>query len=124
MKRAWRKTILGEPASKANSRKIANVGRGKFKVTRVIKSEKALGYAADFAKQCGTLRKTLEGRLRVTATLYYRSERPDLDESLILDLLQGRVYANDRQVRERHVFHAIDHENPRAEILVEEIDGD
>lgn len=119
--RSWRKTILGEPASKANSRKIVITGRGRNARHRVIKSTKALGYAADFVKQCGSLRQLLEGRLRVTMKIWYANERSDLDESLILDLLQGRVYTNDRQVRERHCFHAIDRANPRVEIVVEEI---
>jgi Holliday junction resolvase RusA-like endonuclease len=122
MGRRWTQTIFGEPASKANSRKIATIGRGRFAKTRIIKSEKALGYAEDFLMQCRSARPPLRGRLRFTATIYYRTERPDLDESLLLDLLQGRVYENDRQVRERHVFHAIDKANPRAEILVEEVE--
>ena len=86
-----------------------------------IKSDKALGYVADVARQVVLVTPLLAGRLRLTATLYYASERPDLDESALLDALQGRVFANDRQVRERHVFHAIDRHNPRAEITIEEI---
>jgi hypothetical protein len=74
----------------------------------------------------------LEGPVRVTLRIFYASERPDLDESVMLDVLQDRyrqgrarelvqkgVYRNDRQVREKHVFHAIDRTNPRAEIEVE-----
>ena len=34
-------------------------------------------------------------------------------------LVQAGVYRNDRQVREKHVFHAIDPKNPRAEVVVE-----
>lgn len=34
-------------------------------------------------------------------------------------LLQAGVYRNDRQVREKHVYHGIDKANPRAEIVVE-----
>jgi Holliday junction resolvase RusA-like endonuclease len=65
--------------------------------------------------------------------IYYASQRPDLDESVILDVLQNRykgkgdarqliqkgVYANDRQVREKHVYHGIDKMNPRTEIEIE-----
>ena len=121
-RRVWSGTVYGEPASKANSRRIAAVGRGKY-ARRIIKSEKALGYTADFAKQVRTrvVGAQLRGRLRMTIRIFYRTERPDLDETLILDLLQGRVYSNDRQVRERHVYHAIDRDHPRAEILLEEI---
>lgn len=54
-------------------------------------------------------------------TIFYASRRPDLDESLILDLLQGLVYVNDRQVKERHTYWGLDPENPRAEIIIEQM---
>jgi hypothetical protein len=75
----------------------------------------------------------------VCIRIYYASERPDLDESVVLDALQAEftktdeggernliragVYRNDRQVREKHIFHAIDRINPRAEIEVEQLAG-
>jgi Holliday junction resolvase RusA-like endonuclease len=61
----------------------------------------------------------LSGPLRASIWIHYASERPDLDESVILDVLQGKIYANDRQVREKHIFHAIDRINPRAVVLIE-----
>lgn len=127
-----RLTILGEPASKANSRKVASIG-GR---PRLIKSAKALAYERDALRQIPpAARQRLEGPLCVTLRIWYATERPDLDESLILDILQDRyvgagearklvqagVYRNDRQVRERHVFHGIDRRNPRAEIEVSRI---
>lgn len=135
-------TILGEPASKANSREIVMIGRGENRRPMVRKSDKALAYETDALRQIPpAARQRLEGPLRMTLRIFYASERPDLDESLILDCLQDRyatekhgdekarvlvqagVYRNDRQVRERHVFHAIDKRNPRAEIVVEPIAG-
>lgn len=104
-------TILGEPASKANSRRWT----GKF----FIKSEKALNYGKEFKKQCPVLDPMLEGDLRLHIKIWYASRRPDLDESLILDLMQDCIYANDRQVKERHVYWGLDKENPRSEITVE-----
>lgn len=89
-----------------------------------IKSSKALSYAESFALQVRPLADLLEGQLRVDMWIYYATQRPDLDESLILDLLQGKVYLNDRQVRERHVYHYIDKENPRVEIAVSPRDED
>ena len=51
--------------------------------------------------------------------IYYASRRPDLDESLILDLMQGIIYENDRSVKEKHIFWGgVDKEDPRAEIVV------
>ena len=113
--------IFGEPASKANSRKLVTnrqTGRPMF-----IKSEKARAYLRSLEQQVPVFRPLLSGPLAVTMTIYYATERPDLDESLILDGLQNRVYRNDRQVREKHVFHAIDRETPRAEIEIREMAG-
>ena len=111
--------VYGEPASKANSRRLITVG-GK---PRFIKSSKALGYAEDFKRQVSRVEPLLEGELRVDMWIYYASQRPDLDESLILDLLQEKIYLNDRQVRERHIHHFIDKANPRVEILVQSRDS-
>jgi hypothetical protein len=130
--------ILGEPASKANSRKIVTInGRPKS-----IKSEKARDYEADALRQIPPkFRVQLRGPVCVTLRIFYASERPDLDESVVLDVLQDRyktvgkgetkrrellqkgVYVNDRQVREKHVLHEIDRKNPRAEILVEPLEA-
>lgn len=107
--------IFGEPASKANSRKIARIGG----VSRLIKSKKALNYADVFKQQVKPITPLITQDIRVTMTIYYASRRPDLDESLILDLLQGLVYVNDRQVKEKHIFWGLDKENPRTELIVE-----
>ena len=85
-------TVLGEPASKANSRRIIKRG-GRL---MSIKSAKALSYADYFNEQVRPIPVLLEGELRVDMWVHYASQRPDLDESLILDLLQGKAYLNDR----------------------------
>jgi Holliday junction resolvase RusA-like endonuclease len=109
-------TILGEPCSKANSRRIVRTKGGN---AMVIKSKKALDYVASFAKQCPELDELIEKDVAVEITIFYASRRPDLDESLILDCLQGKVYKNDRSVKEKHIFWGgVDKENPRAEISV------
>jgi hypothetical protein len=109
--------IFGEPASKANSRRVVRFGN----MSRLIKSQKALNYSDAFKQQCTRLRTLMTGDLRVTMVIYYASRRPDLDESLILDLMQGLIYENDRQVKERHIYWRLDPDKPRAEILVEKI---
>ena len=92
-------TILGEPASKANSRMLVTIkGRPAF-----IKSKKARDYVKEFQKQCPTLDPLMEGDLSVTMTIYYKTRRPDLDESVVLDCMQGYIFKNDRQVKERHI---------------------
>jgi Holliday junction resolvase RusA-like endonuclease len=110
--------IFGEPASKANSRRLVRFGG----VSRLIKSEKALSYSDMFKQQCRPLATLMTGDLRITLHIWYASRRPDLDESLILDLMQGLIYENDRQVKERHAYWGLDPKNPRAEILIERID--
>ena len=109
--------IFGEPASKANSRRVVHYGG----MSRLIKSKKALSYSDVFRQQCGKLPTLMTGDLRVTLHIFYASRRPDLDESLILDLMQGLIYENDRQVKERHCYWGLDPENPRAEIIIERI---
>lgn len=106
--------IHGEPASKANNRKLVLIG-GK---PRFIKSKKAHEYAKYFLGQCPQLTPLLQGDLRLDITIHYASRRSDLDESLILDLMQGRIYDNDRQIKERHAYWGLDRDNPRAEITV------
>lgn len=135
-------TILGEPASKANSRELATIGPKDARRTILRKSDKALAYERDAQRQIPPkARQRLEGPVRVTLRIWYASQRPDLDESVVLDVLQDRysaekkdasgfvykpralvqsgVYRNDRQVREKHVFHGTDRANPRTEVVVE-----
>lgn len=110
-----RLVVLGEPASKANSRKIVKFG----KRPASIKSDKARAFEASVKQQVQQLPRLMTEKLVVFIRIYYASERPDLDESIILDALQGLVYANDRQVREKHVYHEIDRKNPRFEIVIQ-----
>ena len=108
-------TIYGEPASKANSRRAVRIGgRSMF-----IKSKKALDYSKGFIEQTKDLDcEPFTEDVVVTLHIWYASRRPDLDESLILDLLQGIAYVNDRQVKERHCYWHLDKENPRCTIEV------
>ena len=126
-------TVYGEPASKANSRQLVYIsGKPAF-----VKSKKALAYVKAFALQCPQIDPPLEPDVRVTVTIFYASRRPDLDESVILDCMQSvihidkqtkartvlknNIYQNDRQVKEKHIYWALDKRDPRAEIVVEEI---
>ena len=114
-------TIYGEPSSKANSRRLVKI-HGK---TRFIKSKKALLYSRDFDHQCPIRREPFEKKedLAVAMKIFYKTRRPDLDESLILDLLQGRVYENDRSVKSKFIEWGLDKENPRTLIVISSIDN-
>ena len=104
----------GEPASKANSRRLVAIG-GK---PRFIKSKKGLSFVQSFTTQCPILDPLLDGDILVAIEIYYASRRPDLDESLILDAMENKVYKNDRQVKEKHIFWNLDRDNPRIEIKI------
>lgn len=110
--------ILGEPASKANSRKVVRFGNR----TAMIKSDKARGYAkiAEAQMPKGIVPTTKD--VCVEMVIYYASRRPDLDESLILDLMQGYVYENDRQVKRKIIHWQLDRAKPRTVIRVYELE--
>ena len=111
-------SILGEPASKANSRRFVTIG-GK---PRFIKSKKALDYTKNFKSQCPVRKELFEEDVFVAIKIYYASRRPDLDASLILDLLQDCVYPNDRLVKGQYSEWGLDRENPRSFIVVTTLD--
>lgn len=142
-------TLLGEAVSKANSRRLASFGQkeivigdkvvGTKPLLRSIKSEKALDFET-VAYQIPTYAQLrLAGPVSVTAILYYASNRPDLDESLLLDILQDKyrtvgkgkgaqrylwrpgVYKNDRQVKVKNIMHGGVSDRPRAEVRIEEL---
>ena len=110
----YRFVVKGEPASKANSRRAATI-RGK---RAFIKSKKALDYVRVFQLQCPRISPLMEEDIEVEMTIYYASRRPDLDESVILDCMQGLVYINDRQVKSKIIRWGLSKSNPRAEIEV------
>ena len=111
-------TVYGEPASKANSRKMVLI-KGR---PALIKSVKARGYVATFESQCPVLDVPTEDDVQVEMMIYYSTRRPDLDESLILDCMQNRIYKNDRQVKQKFIYWGLDKENPRSIIRVRSCD--
>lgn len=115
-------TILGQPVSMKNDYVIA-FSRKQNRYF-LAPGKKVKGYARDFSKQALCLSPLIECEVSVTMRLFYASRRSDLNEDQILDLLQKRVYRNDRQVWEKHVYKAIDKANPRAEIIVAPILGE
>jgi len=84
----------------------------------IIKSQKARDYVKAFEKQCKKLPKLVTDDLVVEMTIYYASRRPDLDESVVLDCMQGFIYKNDRQVKKKIINWGLDRDNPRSEIKV------
>jgi hypothetical protein len=111
-------TVYGEPASKANSRKMVMI-KGR---PALIKSQKARDYVSFFEAQCPTLKVPTTDDVMVEMMIHYASRRPDLDESLILDCMQNRIYKNDRQVKQKFIYWGLDKEEPRSIIRVRACD--
>jgi len=111
----WEQTIFGEPASKSNQRRVVKIG-GKI---RVIKSAKALRYGKEFQAQVKSPESPIEGDLELGVVVWYATRRPDLDVSLLMDLLQqNEVIKNDRQFKVIKAYHALDRENPRSSMRI------
>tara|TARA_R110000737_G_scaffold44799_1_gene65053 strand:- start:1834 stop:2286 length:453 start_codon:yes stop_codon:yes gene_type:complete len=107
-------TIHGEPASKSNSRQLVLI-KGRMVP---IKSKKALSYMRTFDQQCPILDPLMDEDLAIAMRIYYKTRRPDLDESLILDLLQGRIYKNDRAIKLKYVEHGLSKDDPRVVMAI------
>lgn len=114
-------TVKGELMSKSNSRIITSFG-GR---PRLIKKPKAIHYVeASMWQIKSQLRshRTFENPVRMTITVYYKDRRPDLDVSLIQDILEKcEIYKNDRLVHEIHAYKKFDKEDPRLTVRIEEI---
>ena len=118
----WCATILDQPRSKANSRRILKNRRtGKM---FSAKNENCLDYAHSVHMQALVCRppRLLLGPLSFKAVLFYPNRRSDLDPSLLIDSLQGAVFKNDRQIVHMNLSRLLDKDNPRAEIEIEEME--
>jgi hypothetical protein len=112
---AVRLQIFGQPYSKENRRIPAKTKTGK---PFLIKSKEAQRYSKDWKRQCPVLEPLIEEEVEAYIKLYYRTRLPDLDESLVLDLLQGRLIKNDRQVRRKVVDWGLSRDEPRSVIVL------
>ena len=70
-------TIVGEPASKANSRRLVKIK----KRYAFIKSKKAINYSKDFTLQCPVYDTLYEEDLAIALKIYYKSKK-DIDKML------------------------------------------
>lgn len=110
-----------QPYSKANSRRPATFrSKAGKKYTTFIKSENAMSFVdvANHTKLCYGDKTPYTEDVVVFALLRYRSRRSDVDESLVLDSLQGKCYANDRQVRSKVIIGKVDKDRQGATVFV------
>jgi Holliday junction resolvase RusA-like endonuclease len=109
--------VPGETASKSNARQLVRIGRRLVP----IKSKKALAYKDCFERLAPTIDPLMDGDVLLFCHIFYATRRPDLDESLIMDCLEGKAYTNDRQIKTKIILHGLDRESPRAEIKIARI---
>lgn len=111
-------TILGQPPSKSNSYQIVSIN-GKC---TLCKGKALKQYEKDFYIQCDQYRnKNIEGYFELHMRVYFKSQRPDLDNSLkiILDCLQSvKAIKNDNQCTRLIIDKFLDKENPRIEFKI------
>lgn len=116
-------TILGACYSLKNSKQLSTRG-GR---PRIIKHWKVRQFQEDFCRQVpreyrGLAIGALDKPLRTTVTVFYPSQKQDLDCAAIYDCLQvSGVVKNDLYIVEKHEYRAVDRNKPRVEIQVEEL---
>ena len=119
---AYKGEIIGKVVSKANSRRRTRSGL-------YIKSADGLAFERLALQQIPSDTQPITGDVLLLATIYYPTQRQDLDESLVMDVLQEKrdkakrvifngVYVNDRQIKAKIILHVLDRENPRVEFTV------
>lgn len=115
-----RVTIYGQPPSKSNSYRVVLIkGHGALAKQKLLKE-----YEEKFFMMCPLRGKKITRRFKLEMDVYFRSDLPDLDNSLkvVLDALQGcGAIKNDRLCAEIHARKLIDKENPRIEFVIEEL---
>ncbi len=124
----WQATILGEPASKANSRRMKyKTSKSGATYQRPIKSEKAINYVTYAMAQLAMYRpkEPIGEDIAILCHIWYVDRRSDLVESLILDVLQqARIIENDRAIRTKYIFGHVDKHRPRATIALYRWEGE
>lgn len=113
----YKSVVMTEPSSKANSRRLIYV-RNK---PRFILSKNAQEYCQEWgvnSREMVVPDGPVTFDVAVVMKIYYATRRKDLDESLILDMLQGRAFVNDRQVKKKDITWGLDKEVPRSEIEI------
>jgi len=127
-------TVDIQPASKHNSRKRMMLG----KHVKYVLSDAAYAFKQMADLQIpNSARIMMRGRVMVSMLLIYASDQPDLDDTIVCDVLQTEfigpaknglvkrpgVIINDRQIVEKHLYKSIVAEHPRAIIQVDELEA-
>jgi len=114
--------VEGNLPRKSNGRRIKSFS-GRM---ASIKSEKALAYEQSFYCQIARQRpaEPMTGELRLTAVIYYQSNRSDLSDELLADLCEkSGIIINDRQFKVKHLYHHVDKDRPRVEFKIDQLEA-
>jgi hypothetical protein len=111
----WSATIRGEPTARARMHEAVLAGG----VARLVKSHPARLWQNSALTQLLNRRpqRPLSVELALECRIWAASPRDDLDDALLLEVLErGAIIANARQIREKHVFAALDRDDPRLTV--------
>ena len=118
--------IPGEPSSKANSRRnVTFKSKAGRNYNASIKSQSAMDFVGlvNATKMMYASPVLYTEPVCMTALIWYGSLRKDLDESMLMDSLQGRMYENDRQIRFKIIIGSLDKSSPRSFVFCEPLQG-
>ena len=112
-------TVYGQLPSMKN-RRILKVIKGRI---MSFKNPEAQRYVKDFLKQIpGNLQVRYDTPVRLTALIFYKTKRPDLDESLLMDCLESSsIITNDRLIWDKQILKYFDKHIPRITFYVEKL---
>lgn len=111
----WEHTYTGHMPRKSKSRRIV---RNRFTgAPLVIKSAEALSWVNGVILESAKCAIAYDKPVVLIADIYYRSNRSDLSEELLMDALEkGGVIENDRLVVGKVILKHVGPENPRVEV--------
>ena len=115
-------TLKGEPKSTQHIYK--STCRGRFATVYMSKEGKDLKESYQWQAKSQYKGKPLEGFLSVSAHLYFGTKRKqDIDNfnKLFFDALSGIVWVDDAQIFDLYLTKDYDKENPRIEVMIQEI---
>jgi hypothetical protein len=111
--RLWSATVRGEPVPQTRLHDVVLTDG----VARLIKSRPARLWQNHALPQLLNHRPTrpLAVDLALDCRFWSSTSRPPIDEGLVIELLErAAIIAHGRQIREKHVFAAIDRDDPRV----------
>ena len=115
--RLWFATIRGEPTPQARSHDVVVIDG----VARLVTSRPARLWQNRAVPQLLNRRprRPLVSDLVLDCRFWSSAHRPPIDEGLVIEVLErAAIIAHGRQIREKHVFAAVDRDDPRVTVAL------